>query len=242
MGNSTNKKLKVFLFLASITPVLMMTQDVFGAYWAEDKFTHFSREEPLGDVLKAMAENQGSNIIISNQVEGNINAYYRNKRTAEVFDNLKSTYNLVSYNDSDTLYVYTMAELQKVSIKMRTSPIRYLEQELLNIGVLNKKNKHKFGWKLNIKKNIVEFRAAPRFAEITKNIAYELENNNYIYKWKDKNNTIHYSNEPPFSGVKYLKVMKVEDRDVKEVPSLINESSVLSVDKKVTAKESKGSK
>jgi type II secretory pathway component GspD/PulD (secretin) len=233
-----SRNIRIIIFLICCLLVLVFSKNVYGTYWTEDNYTHFSRDEPLREVLKAMAENQGSHIIISDKVKGNISAYYRNKSTAEIFDKIKKIYNLVTYDDGDTLYVYPMGEIIKVSIKMKISPVSHLEQELINTGVLNKKNIQEFGWKINEKNNNVRFMAPPRFVEIAKNVAYELEQNEYIYKWKDKANIIHYSNEPPFSGVKYMKIMKIENKDIREVPTRIDTS--ISLLKKVIDGKAKG--
>jgi type III secretion protein C len=183
----------------------------------DNKYTHFAKEEPLKDMLLALAAEQNTPIIVSDQIQDSVSVYYRDKSTSEIINDLKKTYNLMTFFDGSTLYVYKKDEIKHASVTLEKNPITSLEYELIEKKVLDKKSKN-IRWELDRGTNSVSFDGPARFVEIVLEIANRLDQSNLninIYKWKAPDGTINYSNEPPFDS-KYERVKTI--RRYKTIP------------------------
>lgn len=205
-------KLCIIVALFAMT----MTSNAYNLSW-NNKYTHFSKEEPLKDILKAIASEQNTPVVISDQVLGTVSAYYRDESTQKILSDLKNTYSLMTFFDGDTLYIYKINEVEHSSITMQKNPITALEYELIEKNILDKNNKG-IRWELDRGTNSVSFNGPRRFVEIVLETANRLDQSNSsvnIYKWKSADGTVNYSNEPPFNS-KYKRVKTI--RRYKTVP------------------------
>lgn len=199
--------LRIFLSFVIISPSL-----VYGTYWSNESYTHYSKDEPLSEMLNMMAADKNISIVVSNKITENISAYFRNKTASDIFSTIKHTYNLSTYFDGKSLYIYKTNELKIITTVLSTSPIKFLEKELISNNYLNEKLKKELKWNINKKRNSVTFHGSARFSSIVNDIATSLDKNRYIYKWQGENQHVHYSNEPPFGEVNFLRILSLKQR------------------------------
>jgi len=208
MLKQNSKYLKLFL-LFNICVALTIPSIAFSSEWTDEKYTHFSKNEPLADMLEAMALNQNLSIVVSGSITETISAYYKDKKSSEIFNSIVNTYGLVTYFDGDALYIYKIDEIKNATISLTKSPISFLEKELIDMGALNSTIKKEVKWNVHARKNRVSFRGVQRFIEIVNNIADTLNNNDYVFRWTSKDGIVHYSNEPPFGNSNYKRVTSI---------------------------------
>ncbi len=181
----------------------------YSDYWSNDTYTHFSKNEPLSEMLEAMALDQDLPIVISDNITDKISAYFRKKKTKDIFSVLQRTYGLVAYFDGDALYVYKNDEVISKTITLNKSPVKFLEKALFDTGAMDEKVRNEVKWRINTKLNSVTFRGVQRFIDLTQSLAKKLNSSYYIYKWKDKKGRLHYSNDPPFGNEKYMDILSI---------------------------------
>jgi hypothetical protein len=203
-------KFFVNIFVIFILLVIFSFSSItYSDYWPDDTYTHFSKNEPLSEMLEAMALDQDLPIILSEKITDKISAYFRKKKTNEIFSILQRTYGLVAYFDGDALYVYKNDEVISKTITLNKSPVKFLEKALFDTGAMDAKVKADVKWRINTKLNSVTFRGVRRFVDLTESLAKKLNSSNYIYQWRDKKGRQHYSNDPPFGNKQYLDIMSI---------------------------------
>ncbi len=206
---SINKSFVKIIVLFTLLIMFLFSSISYSDYWPDNTYTHFSKNEPLSDMLEAMALDQDLPIIISEKVTDKISAYFRKKKTNEIFSILQRTYGLVAYFDGDALYVYKNDEVISKTITLNKSPVKFLEKALFDTGAMDAKVKTEVKWRINTKLNSVTFRGVQRFVDLTETLAKKLNSSNYIYQWRDKKGRQHYSNDPPFGNKQYLDIMSI---------------------------------
>ena len=204
-----NKPFRRYLFVLTCFLVFLMPSISYSDYWSDQTYTHFSKNEPLIDMLEAMALDQDLPIVVSDNVTDNISAYFKQKKASDIFLTLKRTYGLVAYFDGDALYIYKNDEVISKTLTLNKSPVKFLEKALFDIGAMDPNIKNEVKWRINTKLNSVTFRGVQRFIDIANGVAKKLNSSNYIYKWMDKKKRVHYSNDPPFGSGNYLKIMSI---------------------------------
>ncbi len=189
----------VKLVLVSLVLTISTVSSAQSLVW-NNVYTHFAKEEPLKDMLMAMAAEQETPIVVSKQIKDTVSVYYRDQTTKKILSDLVSTYNLMTFFDGSTLYIYKKDEISHSSMTMLKNPIMELEYELIKRKILDKKNKN-IRWELDRATNSVSFNGPARFVELVLEIANRLDQSHLnvsIYKWKAADGTVNYSNEPPF--------------------------------------------
>ena len=204
-----SKTIQRILFLLTCSFTFLIPTVSYSDYWSDEIYTHFSKNEPLIDMLEAMALDQDLPIVVSSNVTDNISAYFKEQKASDIFSTLKRTYGLVAYFDGDALYIYKNDEVISKTLTLNKSPVKFLEKALFDIGAMDPNIKDEVKWRINSKLNSVTFRGVQRFIDIANGVADKLNSNNYIYKWMDKKKRVHYSNDPPFESSNYLKIMSI---------------------------------
>ncbi|HPE58816.1 MAG TPA: DUF4124 domain-containing protein [Thiolinea sp.] len=165
--------------------------------WSDSKYSHFSDEEPLGEMLKTLAANEETPIVVSPMVKDIVSMHYRDQTPRFIFDDLAKTYGLIWYYDGETLYVYKEDEAQRGSISLEKMKPREFTTALERLGILD----GQFHWEVSEIDNMIYFNGPERFVSAVLDMAKLMENQSpqrtQIYKWVDAKGRVNYSNEKP---------------------------------------------
>lgn len=137
---------------------------------ANPVFKHVSNDEPLVDLLRGFGAELGLPVIISSQVEGKVNAQFRDRPRA-FLSKVATVYNLIWYFDGSSLYVYHQNEVMTKVIKSEHLSIRELERSLKNLGVLDETSK----WQSLPRQKIAYISGTPRYIELAKELTEILD-------------------------------------------------------------------
>lgn len=191
--------LKYFYFLL----LLIMTSHVMAAplTWNEKRYSHFSDQEPLKDMLQALVSTQSMPLIVSPRVTDVVSLHYKNRLPRDIFNELIRTHNLIWFFDGDTLYVYKESEAQRGSISMKTMSPREFSAALKRLNVLE----DQYHWEVSSIDNMIYFSGPERFVSAVLNLARLADSGNtgrpQVYKWTDSRGQINYSNERPLEAL-----------------------------------------
>ena len=170
--------------------------------WDKEKYTHYSEEQPLKDMLEAMASAQGTSIVISPKVNDIVSVYFKEMYPSEILRSLAQSNKLLWYYDGEILYVYKDDEVQTGSVTLKQISVKDFSQTLRKMGILDKQ----FYWNEIEEEGIVYFKGPERFVSAVLQMSEILDNNapsnKKVFKWKDRTGRINYSNINPEKGGK----------------------------------------
>lgn len=168
--------------------------------WDIEKYTHYSEEQPLKEMLEAMASSQGTNIVVSPKVNDIISVYYKEMYPIDILKALAQSNKLLWYYDGEILYVYKNDEIQTGSVTLEKMSVKDFSQTLRKIGILD----DQFYWNEIEEEGIVYFKGPERFVsavlQMSKILDSKAPNNNKVFKWKDSSGRVNYSNINPERG------------------------------------------
>jgi len=169
--------------------------------WTEDKYSHFSDQEPLADMLKTLSAFQDTPIIVSEKVEDVVSLHYKERKPRAIFDDLVLTHGLIWYYDGETLHVYKEEEAERGSVSLKKTSPKEFTDALKRLEVLD----DKFHWEVSEVDNIIYFSGPERFVSSVLNMAQLIDtqklDRTQVFKWKDKRGVMNYSTEKPTGGI-----------------------------------------
>ena len=173
--------------------------------WGTSKYTHYSEEQPLKDMLEAMSSAQGTSIVVSPKITDIISVYFKNQTPLKILESLAESNKLMWYYDGEILYVYKNDEIQTGSVTLKQISVKDFSQTLRKIGILDKQ----FYWNEIEEEDIVYFKGPERFVSAVLQMSEILDNkkpsNNKIFKWTDNSGLVNYSNINPEKGKKAVR-------------------------------------
>lgn len=192
----TIKKIILMLLAAQ----LLMTVQAAPLPWNEKPYSHFSDEEPLAEMLEALAANQGTPISLSPKVDDVVSMHYKNRSSKEIFLDLIKSHGLIWYYDGESVFVYKEAEAKRGSISMENMSPQEFSEALKRLEVLD----DQFHWEISEVDNVIYFTGPERFVSSVLSMAELMDSNaskrTKIFKWVDSGGRVHYSNERPLSS------------------------------------------
>jgi len=167
--------------------------------WGDGKYSHFSDQEPLSDLLKTLAGSQDTPIVVSPSVKDIVSLHVKEIRPTAFFLDLAKTYGLIWYYDKKTLFVYKKDEAQTGSVSLKKMSPNEFTETLKRLEVLD----DSFQWKISEVDNIIYFSGPERFVSSVLDMAAVLDKQTLarkqIYRWTDKQGVVNFSNEDPVS-------------------------------------------
>ena len=134
-------------------------------------YAYYSNGAPIQDGLTGFASNYGIPLKISKHINNVMNGSV-GPLDAVSFINLFSRINqLVWYFDGNTLYVYNSNEIKTELLNLNFINTTELKNTLTHLKYWD----HKFGWIANDKDGFISISGPPRYIELIKNTAKELE-------------------------------------------------------------------
>ena len=185
----------IVLFLA--LPSYVMAEKL---PWHVEKYTHYAEEQPLKEMLEAMASSQETSIVVSPKVDDIVSVYYKEMYPIDILKSLARSNKLLWYYDGETLYIYKDDEIQTGSVTLEKMSVKDFSQTLRKIGILDEQ----FYWNEIEEEGIVYFKGPERFVSAVLQMSEILDNqkpnNNKVFKWRDRSGRVNYSNINPEKG------------------------------------------
>lgn len=167
--------------------------------WNDRPYSHFSDQEPLKDMLSALAASQKTPVIVSKAVRGVISAHFKEKSALAIFEEVVNTHGLIWYYDKEALYVYRKEEIKQGSVSMKKMSPAEFTAALQRLEVYDPD----FKWEISEADNVISFNGPERYIDIVLDNAKLLDSKRkskqQVYKWKDASGRVHYSTERPSS-------------------------------------------
>ncbi|MGB0846220.1 MAG: DUF4124 domain-containing protein [Thiolinea sp.] len=168
--------------------------------WNDKPYSHYSDQEPLAEMLKTLAANQGTPITLSPKVDDVVSMHYKNRSSKEIFEDLVKTYGLIWYFDGEAVFIYKEEEARRGSVSMENMSPQEFSEALKRLQVLDEQ----FHWEVSEVDNVIYFTGPERFVSSVLSMAELMDSNaskrTKIFKWTDASGRIHYSNERPLSA------------------------------------------
>jgi type II secretory pathway component GspD/PulD (secretin) len=170
--------------------------------WKNEKYTHYSEEEPLKDMLQAMASSQNTTAVISPKVDDIVSIYYKERYPQDILDELTKAHDLMWFYDGEALFIYKKAEAQTGSVSLKNLSVAEFSNTMRKLGILD----DKFYWNELEEESLIQLKGPERFVtsvlQMAKIIDVPQATEEKIYKWKDENGTINFSGHNPNRGEK----------------------------------------
>jgi len=100
--------------------------------WKGNTFSLRARKMPVSSVLQNLAENYDTQVIISPDIKDVFSGVISNTPPIDILNKMSSQYNLVTYLDGNTLYIYPSSQVKHQVITLSTLPassfMRYLHK------------------------------------------------------------------------------------------------------------------
>lgn len=170
--------------------------------WKNEKYTHYSEEEPLKDMLQAMASSQNTTAVISPKVNDIVSIYYKERYPQDILDELTKAHDLMWFYDGEALFIYKKSEAQTGSVSLKNLSVAEFNNTMRKLGILD----DKFYWNALEEENLIQFKGPERFVtsvlQMAKIIDVPQATEEKIYKWEDENGTVNFSGHNPNRGEK----------------------------------------
>jgi len=170
--------------------------------WQNEKYTHYSEEESLKDMLQAMASSQNTTAVISPKVDDIVSIYYKERYPQDILDELTKAHDLMWFYDGEALFIYKKAEAQTGSVRLKNLSVAEFSNTMRKLGILD----DKFYWNELEEESLIQLKGPERFVtsvlQMAKIVDVPQITEEKIYKWKDKNGTINFSGHNPNRGEK----------------------------------------
>jgi type III secretion protein C len=194
--------------------VMMLPLSVFATQlpWSNEKYSHFSDQEPLESLLGTLAASQNTQISVSKRVDDVVSVHFKNKTAKVIFKALVKAHGLIWYYDGGVLYISKKDEMQTGSVNLKYHTTKEFAQSLRQLGVLD----DHFYWVESQHDNTVYFKGPERFVSTVLKMSKVLDKKPAkprIYKWVDKNGVPNFSSKMPshFNKSKNLDVVEVDN-------------------------------
>ncbi|MFT5083264.1 MAG: type II secretory pathway component GspD/PulD (secretin) [Lentisphaeria bacterium] len=168
--------------------------------WSREPYTIYARGENLQNILVSLGESQGMHVDVDPSIIDLVSLSNEGKSRQEIFQMLVGTYGLAWHYDGYSMFVDKLANIETVTIQLKSISPAGLKHQLSELGVLDANMSSEFNWRSVDHAGIVFISGIPSFLGRIKNIARSLDVNkvktNTVYKWQDKKGHTHYSSDP----------------------------------------------
>ncbi len=169
--------------------------------WKQEKYSHFSDQEPLSELLKTLAALQDIPIVVSPKVKDVVSLHVQEKQPEEIFSDLVRNYGLIWYYDKEALFVYKEEEVQTASVSMKKMSPQEFTNALKRLDVLD----DRFQWSISEVDNIIYLTGPERFVSSVLDMAQVMDTQDLsrrqVYRWKDKGGVVNFSSQDPVGGL-----------------------------------------
>lgn len=180
--------------------------------WNEKPYSHYSDQEPLSEMMKTLAANQGTPITLSPKVNDVVSMHYKNRTSREIFEDLVKTYGLIWYYDGESVFIYKEEEARRGSVSMENMTPSEFSEALKRLEVLD----DQFHWEVSEVDNVIYFTGPERFVSSVLSMAELMDSNaskrTKIFRWTDASGQVNFSNERPLSARNASKDVSTNER------------------------------
>lgn len=192
--------------------LLMLNAQAAELQWPATSYSHFSNQEPLGDVLQSLSSSQNIPVVVSKKIQDVISISFAELKPAVIFQRLVNAYNLTWYYDGHVLYVYRLDEMETKTIKLKSLSVASFKKSLRKLDILDER----FSFRSIDRQGLIYLSGPKRYLELTAEMATHLDNDDTqptmaakVYKWKDKQGITHFSSAPPKRRVRGLRIIRM---------------------------------
>lgn len=180
--------------------------------WNDKLYSHYSDQEPLSEMMKTLAANQGTPITLSPKVDDVVSMHYKNRTSRDIFEDLVKTYGLIWYYDGESAFIYKEEEARRGSVSMENMTPSEFSEALKRLEVLD----DQFHWEVSEVDNVIYFTGPERFVSSVLSMAELMDSNaskrTKIFKWTDASGQVNFSNERPLSARNATKDVSTNER------------------------------
>ena len=143
--------------------------------WHYEKYAHYSRGEPLPQLLQDFSSSIGVPIMVSEKVTANVNGSFSQVRAKKFLDELSKIYNFVWFYDGSVIFVSHTDELQTKVVHLPHLTGQALKKNLRDLGLWD----DRFGFRLSASGDVAYLSGPPRFVQYVAE-ASELLSKNFM--------------------------------------------------------------
>jgi type II secretory pathway component GspD/PulD (secretin) len=166
---------------------------------------------------------QGVPVVVSGDVTGALSGRFQKMQAQDVFEQIISTYNLVWYYDTHTLYVYNSDEMQTGTIKLQALTVAEFRQSLKDLGIFDVR----FSWQASEPDGLIFFSGPQRYVTLVMEMAEVLDsqrNRLTVYRWKDNDGVTNFSTASPGSHQNQVAIINLERTEIEPSKTFIQVS------------------
>lgn len=105
--------------------------------WSGRSFFHISEDQPVESFLKDLFMSEEILANISASIEDTRVSGKFNKPAKQVFQQIKSTFNLISYFDGQVVYITPANEIESATIKIKHASVKNVKKSLDEMGIID---------------------------------------------------------------------------------------------------------
>lgn len=190
-------------------------------HWSANPYSHYSDQEPIGEVLKSLLAAQGIPLVVSDQVQDRVSARFEHKPPEQAFADLMQTYNLTWYYDGHVLYVYRLDEIRTASLRLQFISVADFRAALARLGILDSR----FSWDSSEPDGLIRFAGPPALINLIQETAKALDRQTLpgvaVYKWEDPKGVMNFSSRPPAAAPGPVEVIPLQIRPITDTDPVI---------------------
>lgn len=217
MINITSNPLARYIVVSSLSFVLLCLQQIEAKdlQWNDTSYTHYSDQEPLSSLLRAVAASQKTPIILSDKIDAVVSGYYKRQTPKSIFLDILKSNGLVWYYDGDTLFVEREEEMQTGSVSLTNVSATQFTHSLERLGILD----HHYQWISSDIDKMVYFKGPEPFVTAVLEMSKVLDKNvsgKRVYKWVDDNGITNFGSDMPdkHRQITEIKITKSDEQEV----------------------------
>lgn len=139
--------------------------------WRSYILSHVAAAEPIDQLLREFAADQGVPLVVSEKVEGNVSGDFGPLHPREFLDEVTRNNGLVWYYDGSVLYVYRSDEVTSKVLPVRGAQLGEVLDALEELGVLS----DRFPVKTLEKRSLLYVAGPPRYLEIVTQMTEQIQ-------------------------------------------------------------------
>ncbi len=143
--------------------------------WHYEKYAHYSRGEPLSELLQDFSSSIGVPVVVSKKVTAKVNGNFAQVGAKKFLNKLSQIYNFVWFYDGNVIFVSHADEVQTKIVHLPHLSGQALKKNLRDLGLWD----NRFGFRLSASGDIAYLSGPPRFVQYAAQ-ASELLNANFV--------------------------------------------------------------
>lgn len=168
--------------------------------WETETYTHYSEQEPLREMLQAMASALNTTAVISDDIDDVVSVYYREAAPKTILNELSQAHDLMWFYDGEALFVYKKDEAQTGSVTLKHMPVSEFTSTMKKLGIFS----DEFYWKELEEESLIQFKGPERFVtsvlQMAKIVDVPRTSHQKVYKWVDTKGVVNFSSRNPNKG------------------------------------------